>query len=214
MKNFLISILLVFSVILVRAQKIEEVFVKMPDDIIIQLEEAWRKDLVDLYKSGKTATLENTMQGKSTLLKLTNDYMLLQLTERSTVELKFLPLVNNTFIICMIETVFAPVADSRVSFYTTEWQLLPSDGLFTADTEDWFWDDNVDRLSTEFQDASSKLDMYLIKYSLYAENANLTAEYMTPHYLYEEHRKNVMPFLKTGVKTYEWKSGRFEKMYD
>lgn len=66
----------------------------MPDQYIPQLEHAWRKDLVDLYTSGKESRLKNTMNGFSTLQKLTNDYLLLQTTERSTVEMKLLPLVN------------------------------------------------------------------------------------------------------------------------
>ena len=202
--------LLVFSVILAKAQKMEEAFIKMPEDIIIQLEEAWRKDLVDLFKSGKTATLENTMQGRSTLQKLTDDYLLLQSTENSTVELKFLPLINNTNIICMIETVFGPVADSRISFYSTEWTLINSGEIFVPIVEGWFLKEDVDHLSPEFEDAVAKLDMYLLKYSLCEESTNLIAEYTTPQYLDDEFRKKVLPFLKTGVKTYEWKSGRFE----
>ena len=210
MRKSVIGLLLVCSIVYAKAQSIEELFVKMPDDLVVQLEEAWRKDLVDLYKSGKTATLENTMQGKSTLQKLTNDYMLLQLTERSTVELKLLPLVNNTYIICKIETAYGPVADSRVSFYTTEWQMLPADGMFTPVTKDWFWNDGVDRLSPKFQDAVSMLNIYLVKYSLCAENMSLVAEYMTPSYIDKEHQEVVRPLLKTDNKTYEWKSGRFE----
>ncbi|MDR0573697.1 MAG: DUF3256 family protein [Tannerella sp.] len=185
-----------------------EFFVGMPDDPVMQLEEAWRKDLIDLYKSGKPATLENTMQGKSTLSKLTEDYMLLQSTEYNTIELKLLPLVNNTYIICMVETAYAPVADSRVTFYTTEWQRVSADGLFTPVAEEWFWNEN--HTSLEFLDAKSRLDMYLVKYSLSAEKMVLIAEYTTPQYLDEEYQKKVKAFLKTEPRVYEWKSGRFE----
>jgi len=110
----------------------------------------------------------------------------------------------------MIKTAYAPVADSHISFYTTEWQELPSDGLFSPITEDWFWKDNVDRLSLEFLDAASRLDMFLVKYSLCAENTSLLAEYMTPSYIDEEHQKAVKSLLKADPKTYKWKMGRFE----
>ena len=210
MKKIIFGLLLVCSAARVGSQEVEELFIKVPDGIIVLLEEAWRKDLVDLYKSGKTATLENTMQGKSTLKKLTNDYLLLQSTDRSTVELKLLPLINNTYIICMIETVYGPVADSRVSFYSTEWVSIQADALLVPVAEDWFLKDDVDRMSSEFIDAIAKLDIYLVKYSLCEENTSLTAEYMTPQYLNDEYRKKVQPFLKTGNKIYEWRSGRFE----
>jgi hypothetical protein len=210
MKRILFGLLLAYLVPPVAAQRMEEIFIKMPADMIIQLEEAWRKDIVDLYKSGKTATLENTMQGRSSLLKLTDDYLLLQSTERSTVEMKLLPLVNNTHIICMITTVNAPVADSRVHFFTTDWVPLPAEGLYVPVTADWFWKGNVDSFSVEYLEAKARLDMPLIKYSLHAENTSLTAEYTTPLYLDEDSCGKVVSYLKEVPKKYEWKSGRFE----
>jgi hypothetical protein len=210
MKRIVFGLILVCLTIPSIAQRMEELFIKIPADVIIQLEEAWRKDLVDLYKSGKTATLENTMQGRSVLLKLTNDYLLLQSTERSTVEMKLLPLVNNTHVICMIFTVSAPVADSRVCFYTTDWTPLSAEGLYTPVTADWFWKGNVDLSSVEYLDAKAQMDMSLIKYSLNEENTSLTAEYTTPLYLDEDSRKKVVLLLKDKPKQYEWKLGRFE----
>ena len=211
MNKIIISILLVFSVITTGAQKMEDVFVKMPEDIIVQLEEAWRKDLVDLYNSGKSAILENTMQGKSTLQKLTGDYLLLQSTEHSTVELKLLPLVNNTFIICMVETVYAPIADSRVSFYTTEWYPLPADGLYTTVTENMLLKEKAELSQSELDIAYAPgSDIFLVKYILDAEDATLTAEYTTPQYFDEEGRSKIMSLLKTDSIIYKWNSGRFE----
>ena len=209
-KRFIISLLFVCWAASAGALKVEELFIKMPDNLIIQLEEAWRKDIVDLYRAGKPATLENTMQGRSTLLNLTDDYMLLQVTERTTVELKCLPLVNNTHVICMITTVSAPVADSRIDVYTTEWQPLSAESLYTPVNTDSFWREDVDSLSPAFIDAKAFLDMCLIKYSLSADNTTLTAEYMTPQYLDSESRKKVEPLLKAVPKVYEWKFNRFE----
>ena len=210
MNRFVVFLFLASLVATLKAQKIEDYFVQMPNELVVQLEEAWRKDLVALYKSGQPATLENLMQGKSTLLKLTDHYMLLQSTERSTVELRLLPLANNAYIIGMVETVYAPVADSRVSFYTTAWQRVNTDDIFTPVAQDWFWKEDVDRLSLAYLNGSASLDLCLIKYSLSDENMILTAEYMTPLYLDEESRLHVSPLLKAEPKTYEWKSGRFE----
>lgn len=99
-----------------KAQDMDAVFVAMPDQYVPQLENAWRKDLIDLYNSGKEAKLKNTMNGFSTLKKLTDDYLLLQVTDRSTVEMKLLPLVNDTYVVCMVTTVYGPIPDSQVEF--------------------------------------------------------------------------------------------------
>ena len=82
------------------AQDMAAVFVAMPDEYAPQLEDAWRKDLVDLYRSKEGARLKNNMNGYAKLVKLTDDYLLLESTERTTIEMKLLPLVNNTLVIC------------------------------------------------------------------------------------------------------------------
>jgi len=207
MKRLIAGWILACFILAAKAQKMEDYFVQMPNDLIVQLEEAWRKDLVDSYKAGKPAVLENTMQGKSILKKLSDHYLLLQSTESSTVELKMFSLVNNTFVICMIETVYAPVADSRVSFYSTDWQLLPSDGIFTPVAEEWFWKDDLDTTTLGYL---PQTDIFLVKYSLSDEDTTLTAEYMTPYFLDDETQQLVKPLLKAEPKTYQWKSGRFE----
>ena len=207
MRRYIIGLIIACRLVTAGAQKMEEVFIGMPNELIVQLEEAWRKDLVDLYKSGKPATLENTMQGKSTLHNLTDFYLKLQSTELSVVELKLLPLVNNTFIICMIQTVYGPIADSRVSFYTTDWQRLPADNIFSPVTGDWFWKKDADQEALAYL---SQPDVFLIKYTLSEENTTLTAEYTTPLYLDDENQRIMKTFLKNEPKRYEWKSGHYE----
>ena len=114
MKKILFACCFIFALTALRAQEMASLFTAMPDQYIPQLENAWRKDLVDLYNSGKEAKLKNTMEGYSTLKKLTTDYLLLQVTDNSTMEIKRLPLVNNTYIICVVNTVFGPAADRRL----------------------------------------------------------------------------------------------------
>lgn len=207
MKRIIFGSMFVCFFAIADAQKMEDCFIQMPDDLLVLLDVAWKKELVDLYKSDKPAALENSMLGQSVLKKLSDHYLLLQSTERSTLELKLLPLINNTFIICMIETVYAPIADSRVSFYTTEWQQLPADSIFTPVSKDWFWKDYADQTTLSFLFQSEFL---LVKYHLSDENTTLTAEYMTPLNLDEENQQNAKPFLKNEPKTYVWKNGRYE----
>ena len=210
MKHFFILFLCVFSISTTTAQDMADFFIRMPDSYLPQLEDAWRKDLVDLYQSGKPAVLENTMTGSSTLQKLTSDYLFLQTTERSTMEIRFLPLINNTFIACVITTVYAPVADSRVEFYSTEWQPLPAVGLWTPVNTEWFIKEHINRNDDSFQEAMSYLDIELIHYHLDTDSLTLEAVCATPDYLAFEEREKVKPFLKDTSKVYHWRAGRFE----
>jgi len=212
MKYNLIKYILLFLVIcpLTKAQDMATLFANMPDEYVPHLESAWRKDLIDLYNTGKPATLQNTMNGTSSLLNLTPNYLLLRSTERSTVEIKLLPLINNTNIVCLITTVQAPVADSRIEFFTTEWQSLKSEDLLTPVKSDWFMKEDADSSSNAYQEAVSHLDMELIQYNLSPDNLTLTATYTTPAYLSREDRQKLIPYIKETPRVFTWESSRFK----
>lgn len=208
MKRIILTLLICACFLSVNAQDMAVVFTSMPDQYIPQLEHAWRKDLIDLYNSGKEARLKNTMNGYSSLQKLTSDYALLQTTDRSTVEMKLLPLVNNTYVVCMVSTVNGPVPDSRIEFYTTDWQPLEAEDLFIPASNDWYFKKGVDQNSEGFLEAASLLDMDLFRYSLSPDNLTLTATYTTPQYLSKADQEKVEPYL-SGPLTYKWEKSHF-----
>ncbi len=210
MKQFIITLLIVAFAGGIKAQNMEAVFTAMPDSYIPQLESAWRKDLIDLFKSGKDARLKNTMNGFSTLKALTEDYMMLQVTERSTIEMKLLPAAKKTKVICLVKTIFGPVGDSEVSFYTTDWAPLATAELFTPIAAEWFLNEKADKSSNAYQDVLSCLDIDLIEYRLSPEKQTLTAVYNTPQYLSKEEREKVLPFLKKDLKVFKWKKQQFK----
>ena len=209
MRRVIVTLLICVFALGMNAQDMTSVFTVMPDQYIPQLENAWRKDLVDLYTSGKESRLKNTMNGFSTLQKLTNDYLLLQTTERSTVEMKLLPLVNNTYVVCMISTVNGPVPDSRIEFFTTNWEPLATSDLFTQPTSDWYIKQGIDKKDEAYQEAASHLDMDLIQYRLSPDDQTLTAIYTTPQYLSQEAREKIEPYL-SEPKVYTWQKYHFQ----
>lgn len=196
--------------LVLQAQDMATLFANMPDPMLPQLEHAWRKDLIDLYRAGKEARLKNTMNGYSTLQKLTADYLLLQVTGRSTTEIKRLPLVNGTYVICLVETVSAPVADSRVRFFTTDWQPLADHGLFTPYPAEAFLLAPADSTDATYQDARARLDMTLVHYRLSPDSLTLRATYTTPDYLSEEDRRGVLPYVRREPLTLRWVQSRFQ----
>jgi len=209
MKRYIFSFLLCFAVAESYSQDMATLFTNIPDQYLPQLETEWRKDLVDLYRSGKEARLQNTMAGYSTLRALTSDYLFLEKTERSTMEIKLLPLVNNTHVICVVSTVCAPVADSKVEFFTTDWKPLDTAELFTPADSGWFIKKEEGQRPGAFPDALSRLDIELIKYQLSEKDLTLTATYTTPLYLDSETREKIAPFLKDSPRIYTWEKYRF-----
>jgi hypothetical protein len=191
-----------------QAQDMKTLFTQMPDILLPQLETAWRKDLADLYLNGKEARLQNIMEGYSRLLELTADYLLLQVTERSYVEMKTLPLINNTHILCVVTTVEGPAPDSRIAFYTTDWQPLEASGLFNpVKAEDFLVAANAD--NDAYLDAAALLDMDLIRYRLSPGDLTLTASLSTPAYLQRTNSARVEPFLRNQPIVFTWNKSSF-----
>ena len=210
MRRFIITLVVTLVLFDMRAQDMASVFTEMPDQYIPQLEHAWRKDLVDLYNAGKEARLKNTMEGVSVLRSLTQDYIFLQTTERSSVEMKLLPLVNNTYIVCMISTVNGPVPDSRMAFFTTAWEPLATDDLFTQPASDWYLRNDIDKSEDAYQDAVARLDMDLTQYSLSPDSMTLTLTYTTPQYLTQQEQAELQPYLSEPL-VYTWEKYHFQR---
>ena len=191
----IISLLALLALCGLRAQDMASVFTAMPNQYIPQLEDAWRKDLVELYRSGKEARLKNTMNGYSTLLNLTDDYLCLRTTDRSVVEMKLLPLVNNTFVVCMVTTVEGSVADSRIAFFTTDWASLPKADLLSMSEGTWFIKEGAET-DEAYPESKAALDMDLFRYQLSATENTLSITYTTPLYLEGKTKERLQPLLQ------------------
>lgn len=193
------------------AQDVATLFVKMPDEHVAELEAAARQDLVDLYKAGKEAKVTNAMQGETRLLQLTPDYLALETSPQSRMEIRRLPLVNRTYVICVVTTVKGPAEDSRVEFFTTEWVPLPASELYRAATAGEFVRPEADTTAADYGDVRAAADMDLFVYRLDAERPTLTAVYNTPQYFDRATREKAGRYFRQEPKVYTWKNGRFEE---
>ena len=206
----IISLLALLALCGLRAQDMASLFTAMPNQYIPQLDDAWRKDLVELYRSGKEARLKNTMNGYSTLLNLTDDYLCLRTTDRSEVEMKLLPLVNNTFVICMVTTVEGPVADSRIAFFTTDWASLPTADLLSLPEGTWYFKEGAEA-NEAFPELKAALDMDLFRYQLSATEHTLRITYTTPLYVEAKIKERLQPFLEAEPLCLRWQHGHFRQ---
>ena len=193
----------------VMAQDMRSVFISMPDSVAPLLTKVNREDCVDFLDSNMKAVVRNRFDKESELKTLTKDYLLMQMTASSTMEMKLLPMNDSVKVICVVRTVQTDVPDSDVRFYDTTWKELPADGYFSLTPEDAFYLP-TDSIDEELEKVRKKADVYLVKYSLSAERPVLEAEYTTPDYLNEEDRKELQKYLRKEPLVLEWKNGRFE----
>lgn len=104
------------------SQNIDSLFASVPRSVLPLLDHTAKLDLLDLYNNKLTARAENVYGGQTTLIKKTQDYLRLQLTESSTWEMKIVPQnMRDTFLVC-IHSVDALGVSSNISVYHTNWQ--------------------------------------------------------------------------------------------
>ena len=198
-KSLLIILLLCAAVLQMRAQEMRTIFLEAPDSIFPLISKSYRADMVDYIDAGMTAKVNNSLDGTSVLEELAPDFMRLAVTASSTMQLKLLPLENDT-VICVVKSVVAEAVDSRIYFYDKEWNLLDGAGLFCFPSIGDFFVSSAD----EYVDMC---DIYLVSLTLSAADNTLVAEYTMPAYMSVDDAQRVKPLLRKLV--YCWNGERF-----
>lgn len=201
MRKLMFFVVLLFGCLVSRvsAQDMRTVFLNAPDVVFPMLSSNDRADLVDFFEAGMTAKVRNRLDGVSVLAGLTYDYLSLATTASSNMQLKLLPFNGDT-VICMVKTVKAEAADSRICFYDKQWNRLDGNGMFTMpEISDFFVSPD-----DEYMDMC---DIYLVSLTLSAADNTLVAEYTMPAYMSVDDAGKIEPLLRKLV--YRWNGGRF-----
>lgn len=191
------------------AQDMKTLFIAMPDSVAPLLTKVNREDCIDFLASNMKAEVKNRFGKVSELKKLTDDYLFLQTTGSSSMEMKLLPLNDSVKVICVVHTVCGPACDSEIRFYDTQWQQLAEDDFIRLPSVDAFYLP-ADTLADEAYTAiRKKADMELVKASLSEDKPILSFTYTTPDYLAKEEREKLLIYIRKEPVAYEWKEGRF-----
>jgi len=124
MKQFLLILSLLVLALTGAAQPVAHYFTQMPAELIPGITIDTRKDLIDFCKNGKLSVMPAAFGGKVQLKTLEEDYLLLQTSERSEVQIKILRPNDSLRVLAVVRTVSGPLKDSRVKFYDTSWKPL------------------------------------------------------------------------------------------
>lgn len=142
-RKSLFLLLLCFAGILhVGAQQVSmrDVFSHMPDSLLPYLSQNNRLDLIDFAESEMAAEITNTFDERVKLSKLTSDYLKLELSKASSVEMRLLPsteLLSDTTktIVCLVTSFGETTPFSTITFYTSKWTPLPLEDPITANKD-------------------------------------------------------------------------------
>lgn len=193
-----------------QAQSLKDLFVHMPDTLSLVMSDVNRADCVDFLASNMKAQVTNRFNHTSEVKVLTDDYLQAQVTKSSVWEMRRLPLRDSVSMICVVKTVKAPVEDSHVRFYSSDWQELPvEDFLPELPSADAFFQTPSPEKADSLNELRLKADITFLKASLSPTDNTLTFIYTTPEYLNHEDREKIKLYMKPSPVVYEWKGGKF-----
>jgi len=212
MRKLIIIVALLLTGIYASAQEdINTVILSMPNDIIYGLE-ASQKDLLVAADPSDTAivTVNTKLHPNIKRLAITNSYVSLQTSGAATTQIKLLPLVNNSKIVCVVKTVCGGFCDSDIQFYTTDWKPIDSSDLFPKKDINWFIRPDADRNNDSFKNAMAALDLTPMKISLSGNSDTALVEYNIKSYLSEDDYKLLEPYLIDEPKALNWDKVSFK----
>ena len=207
----LISTLCLFAVLAVAsAQEARTLFVHMPDSILPLLTPVNRADCIDFLDSRMRAVVTNRLGGKSEMLTLTPDYIRLQMTPKSTWQMRLLPLTDSTQVICTVSTVYGPAPDCTIRFYDTGWHFLPAVSYLPVlpQVEDFLLDMPDSACNYRLRDVRRQADLRLLDATLTATGDSLVFRLGTPSYMEREAAEELKPFICRSI-PYLWCDGQF-----
>lgn len=205
----IIILLFTFLALSVNAQDINSVFISMPDSLSPLLTKVNRQDFADFLSSGMKAVVKNRFDGKSEMVKLTDDYLKLNTTTSSSEEMKLLPLNDSVNVVCVVKTFKGPAEDSKILFYSTEWKELSLDDFISLPQHRDFYkpsNDSINVVSVEdFSD-----EMYIMKAKLSEKDNNIVFKCNTIETMDKESADMMRPFTVDSL-VYKWNNGKYVK---
>ena len=209
MKKSILWMLLSCLACSMAAQDMKSVFISMPDSITPFLTKVNKEDCVDFLDNNMKAEVSTRLGGTAEMKVLTDDYVWMQTTPTSSLEMRLFPVNDSVKVVCMVKTVCASACDSHIRFYASDWsKQFRTEDFLQAPTGESFFLPN-DSLTDEALVVRKKVDMHLLKASLSKDDASLTFIYTTPEYLNKEDREKLLPHLRQEPIILKWENGRF-----
>lgn len=150
-KRILSILVLCVSVIgPVKAEDLRTLFIGMPDSIMPTLTKSERMDFLDYMDSGMKARARNMQGGESEMTLLQDNLLSVRTSQSGRMDMALFRKKDGSNLICIINTVTARYDDSRLAFFTENWESVPVESLIELPQfDDYLTKDALKRDSLE-----------------------------------------------------------------
>lgn len=212
MKKLIFAIMMMVVSAGLQAQSIKQIFVYMPDSIMGGvLTRVNRADCFDFLDSKMAAKVTNRFNEVSEMVRYTDSYLCMKMSENVTWQMKILPCKEGKSLLAVVTTVCGPACDSHVDFYTTQWEPVDGKSIITLPEKKDFLTVAEEPVDFSVRDAVKQADMLLYTISLSPDKDELTMHFTTPDYMDRETAERLKPYIK-GDLHYRWENNKFVRV--
>lgn len=205
----IIAATLLFSLSLC-GQTINTVFKTVPNSVLWELSNEQKDKLLREGSDSLAFVEDGNLYERVQRTGFSNSFISLRTSNVGSVQIKLLPLVNDSKIVCVIKTVCSNICDSDISFYTSSWVPIKQTDLFPELRIESFIRQDINKDSDDFKNAITVLDINPIKLALSPDNDTIRAELDIKNYLDSKDYQKLLPFLLENGKTLTWDRTSFK----
>ncbi len=190
--------LYILSGFAVQSRTIKDFFISEPNDIFIIVDKNTRLDLLDYYDGGRIVSTQNALGDDTQLIDISNDYLSIQLSESSTVEMQLIYPSRNDTVIVVNQIIYTPVPDSKLMFFDKNWEKLNNKNFIKEPTIESFI--NIPSSSGKKEkDILEMIEFPLISYSINPQKNTIVASNGLKEYLTTTEYNKIAPYLKNNI---------------
>lgn len=205
--KYLIIMAAMFCTVAAKAQNMEKLFGEMPDSIVPVMSKTNRLDCIDFFKSKMTSNVQNIYNGKSRISDLTENFLVLQPTTSSQVEMRTYDVEGKGRIIAVAYTYMAPAKETTLAFYDMSWKKLKTADFISLPQKNEFIIKNDTADSENLEKAKGILADAFVFAEIDKDSGNISFALSTEA-VTDDKLKKALPYIARPPR-YAWNSKKF-----
>lgn len=184
-------------------------FLKLPIDVLDILPESTRFDMLVYFENDSVYHAPNALEGTSYLKTVTPDFLEVQITDVSSLQLKLLPTKKGDPIVMTLYTVGGggQAPDTDIRFFTADLRELSRDRFFPAPRLREFFSIPKGSITT-MKEIEQTVPFPTVEYSASASSTDVKAKLTVGAYMNQDDYNVIRLFEKPGI-SFVWNGSKY-----